>query len=126
MGRQAWSQEGLLGARTPLWARRFVVTNEDPRGPSRPLLDTVPAAHSHPTRARSPLGLRSNAGIKFKREPVYLPLAALNVAPHDRYAEAARVLPELVAARAAFVGRAVHSSPVAWEGQLNEALGKVR
>lgn len=32
--------------------------------------------------------------IQFRREPIYLPLSAMTTPPHDRYAEACRLLPD--------------------------------
>jgi hypothetical protein len=65
---------------------------------------------------------RALAAVQFRREPVYLPDSALRVPPHERYAEASRIVPELVLARASFAGRAIHSSVEAWRKQLDAAL----
>lgn len=66
---------------------------------------------------------RALAAIQFRREPLYLSLASMATAPHDRYAEACRLLPELVAARRSFAGRAIHASLDSWKNELNKFLG---
>lgn len=65
---------------------------------------------------------RTLAAVQFRREPLYLPLAALAQPPHDRYAEAVRILPGLRAARTAFCGRAIHRSPESWQQELDTIL----
>ncbi|NTV15377.1 MAG: hypothetical protein HGA96_15840 [Desulfobulbaceae bacterium] len=65
---------------------------------------------------------RALAAVQFRREPLYLPLSTMNVPPHDRYAEACRLLPELVAARKGFVGRAIHASLDSWKQAVEQAL----
>jgi hypothetical protein len=53
--------------------------------------------------------------LNFRREPIYLPDDSLEIQPRfRRYAIACRKLPELRRLRASFLGRAIHSSPVAW------------
>jgi len=60
---------------------------------------------------------RGLALINFRREPVYLPDRSLEQQPKfHRYAIAARKLPDLRAVRAAFAGRAIHSSLEEWSG----------
>lgn len=57
--------------------------------------------------------------VNFRREPVYLPDASLEQQPrYRRYAIAARRLPELRDLRAAYAGRAIHSSLDAWRAQV--------
>ena len=68
---------------------------------------------------------RALAAVQFRREPIYLPESAMRAPPHDRYAEAVRVLPELAATRAAFLGRAIHSSLDAWQREIDEAVARV-
>jgi hypothetical protein len=67
---------------------------------------------------------RALAAVQFRREPLYLPLTEMTVPPHDRYAEACRLLPELVAARKGFVGRAIHTNFAAWQQAVEEAVAK--
>ncbi|MEI6209018.1 MAG: hypothetical protein WCP20_19745 [Desulfuromonadales bacterium] len=68
---------------------------------------------------------RACAAVQFRREPMYLPLAALNTPPYDRYAEAARILPALVALRRAFIGRAIHHSLSSWQKEIGDLLRSV-
>jgi hypothetical protein len=57
--------------------------------------------------------------VNFRREPVYLPDASLEQQPKfRRYLIGARKLPDLRELRSAYAGRAVHSSPEAWAGQV--------
>ena len=61
--------------------------------------------------------------VNFRREPVYLPDDALDRQPrYHRYAIGARKLPELRQLRAAYIGRAVHSSPDEWRAQVDAVL----
>jgi hypothetical protein len=63
--------------------------------------------------------------VNFRREPVYLPDAALQQqARYHRYSIAARKLPDLRALRAALMGRAIHISPEKWAAQMQTILGK--
>jgi hypothetical protein len=58
--------------------------------------------------------------VSFRREPVYLSDESLHQTPKfHRYAIGARKLPELRALRAAYVGRAIHSSLEAWQTQVD-------
>lgn len=58
---------------------------------------------------------RGLALINFRREPVYLPDESLEEQPrYRRYAIGARKLPDLRSLRAAFLGRAIHSSVEEW------------
>jgi len=63
--------------------------------------------------------------VNFRRRPIYLSETDLaqDVAFH-RYAIAARRIPDLRLVRAAFLGRAVHSSFDAWREQVNAILAK--
>jgi hypothetical protein len=62
---------------------------------------------------------RGLALINFRREPVYLSDDSLNQTPKfHRYAIGARKLPDLRALRAAYSGRAIHSSIEAWQSSL--------
>jgi len=61
--------------------------------------------------------------LNFRRRPIYLSDDELELKFH-RYAIAARRIPELREVRAAFVGRAVHSSLEAWQGQVKAILAK--
>jgi hypothetical protein len=76
-------------------------------------------------RAPSPAGTaiarltRGLALVNFRREPVYLPDASLEQqARYHRYAIGARKLPELRDLRAAFVGRAAHTTPENHKAQI--------
>jgi hypothetical protein len=63
---------------------------------------------------------RGLALINFRREPIYLPDASLEQQPkYRRYAIAARKLPDLRVLRAAYAGRAIHSSPEEWSTQVD-------
>jgi hypothetical protein len=63
---------------------------------------------------------RGLALINFRREPVYLPDKSLDQQPKfHRYAIGARKLPDLRALRAAYAGRAIHSSVDEWTRQVN-------
>ena len=67
---------------------------------------------------------RGLALVNFRREPIYLSDAVLDQkAEFHRYAIGRRKLPELAELRAAFLGRAIHSSLEAWEKQVAEAGG---
>jgi len=62
---------------------------------------------------------RGLALVNFRREPVYLPDESLDAQPrYHRYAIGARKLPELRALRAAYAGRAIHSSVEVWAAQV--------
>jgi hypothetical protein len=66
---------------------------------------------------------RGLALVNFRREPVYLPDDSLEQQPRfHRYAIGARRLPDLRALRAAFAGRAVHSTLDEWRAQLDNHL----
>jgi len=67
---------------------------------------------------------RALTAVQFRREPLYLPLSDMTVPPYDRYAEACRLLPELVAARKAFAGRAIHANLASWQQAVEEAVAK--
>lgn len=63
--------------------------------------------------------------LNFRRRPIYLSDDELERdRKFHRYAIAARRIPELREVRAAFVGRAVHSSLEAWQGQVKAILAK--
>lgn len=63
--------------------------------------------------------------LNFRRRPIYLSDDELERdAKFHRYAIAARRIPELREVRAAFVGRAVHSSLEAWQEQVKAILAK--
>jgi hypothetical protein len=66
---------------------------------------------------------RGLALINFRREPVYLPDNSLEQQPKfRRYAIGARRLPELRELRAAYAGRAIHSTLEEWLHKVNELL----
>ncbi|HEX7288755.1 MAG TPA: hypothetical protein VF532_21400, partial [Candidatus Angelobacter sp.] len=63
--------------------------------------------------------------LNFRRRPIYLSDDELERDPKfHRYAIAARRIPELREVRAAFVGRAIHSSLDAWQEQVKGILKK--
>lgn len=65
------------------------------------------------------------AVLNFRRRPVYLSDGELEQNPlFHRYAIAARRIPEVRQLRAAFVGRAMHSSLDAWQEQVAAILAK--
>ena len=69
---------------------------------------------------------RGLALVNFRREPVYLPDTSIErQARYRRYAIGARKLPDLRALRAAFVGRAIHTSAEAWQAQVDSIINEV-
>jgi hypothetical protein len=63
--------------------------------------------------------------VNFRREPIYLPDLSLEQEPRfRRYAIGARKLGDLRALRAAYVGRAIHSSLEVWQTQVLSRTGK--
>ena len=67
---------------------------------------------------------RGLALVNFRREPIYLPEASLEQqARFRRYAIGARKLADLRTLRAAYLGRAVHSSPENWLTQVLSITG---
>jgi len=63
--------------------------------------------------------------LNFRREPIYLPDDSLLLQPSfRRYAIACRKLPELVRLRSSFLGRAIHTTPEAWQKQFESYLAK--
>jgi hypothetical protein len=61
--------------------------------------------------------------LNFRREPIYLSDDKLDIQPrYRRYAIACRKLPELRRLRASFLGRAIHTSPAAWQKQFGAIL----
>jgi len=65
------------------------------------------------------------AMLNFRRRPIYLSDNELALDPRfHRYAIAARRLPEVREVRASFLGRALHTSPEAWQAQLDSILSK--
>ncbi len=61
--------------------------------------------------------------VSFRREPIYLADDSLEQTPKfHRYAIGCRKLPELRDLRAAFAGRAIHTTPEAWTSAL-QGLG---
>jgi hypothetical protein len=64
--------------------------------------------------------------LNFRREPIYLPDESLEIQPRFlRYAIACRKIPELRRLRASFLGRALHTSPEAWQKQFLEFLKQI-
>jgi hypothetical protein len=67
---------------------------------------------------------RGLALVNFRREPVYLPDDSLDSQPrYHRYAIGARKLPDLRTLRAAYAGRAIHSTIEAWQSQVQALVG---
>lgn len=65
------------------------------------------------------------AMLNFRRRPIYLSDDELAMDPRfHRYAIAARRLPEVREVRASFLGRALHSSPEAWQSRVDSILKK--
>ena len=65
------------------------------------------------------------AMLNFRRRPIYLSDEELARDPRfHRYAIAARRIPEVCEVRAAFLGRALHTSPEAWQSQADSILVK--
>lgn len=63
--------------------------------------------------------------LNFRRRPIYLSDDELASDPKfRRYAIAARRLPEVREVRGSFLGRALHSSPEAWQAQVESILKK--
>jgi hypothetical protein len=63
--------------------------------------------------------------LNFRREPIYLPDDALEMQPRfRRYAIACRKIPELGRLRASFLGRAIHTTPQAWQKQFESFLAE--
>ncbi len=61
--------------------------------------------------------------LNFRREPIYLSDDKLEMQPrYRRYAIACRKIPELRRLRASFLGRAIHTSPEAWQKQVDRVL----
>ncbi|MBI5549715.1 MAG: hypothetical protein HY901_37995 [Deltaproteobacteria bacterium] len=62
--------------------------------------------------------------LGFKREPLYLPEERIHTGPYARYRLALRLSAALKAARASFVGRAIHGP--GWASQIEAALERAR
>jgi hypothetical protein len=63
--------------------------------------------------------------LNFRREPIYLPEESLELQPRfRRYAIACRKSPDLVRLRASFLGRAIHTTPEAWQKQFESYLAQ--
>lgn len=63
------------------------------------------------------------AMLNFRRRPIYLSGDELAMDPRfHRYAIAARRMPEVRQVRASFLGRALHTSPEAWQAQVESIL----
>ena len=61
--------------------------------------------------------------LNFRREPIYLSDDRLEIQSRfRRYAIACRKIPELRRLRASFLGRAIHTSPAAWQKQVEGFL----
>jgi hypothetical protein len=68
--------------------------------------------------------VRALSAIQFRREPISLPEPELQGARGSRYLEALKLVPGLQDARAAFLGRAIHSSGDGWQRALQAALDR--
>lgn len=63
--------------------------------------------------------------LNFRREPIYLPDESLERQPrYRRHAIACRRIPVLQQLRASYLGRALHTSPEAWQNQVQTILAK--
>jgi hypothetical protein len=63
--------------------------------------------------------------LNFRREPIYLPDDSLDAKPRfHRYAIAKRKIPALRQLRAAYLGRALHTSVEAWQKQVQTIISK--
>jgi len=81
------------------------------------LFDAAPPVDQAATRLTRGLAL-----VNFRREPIYLPDESLErQARFRRYAIGCRKLPDLRTLRAAFRGRAIHTSLDAWTAQVEAA-----
>jgi hypothetical protein len=71
---------------------------------------------------------RINRGLvmlNFRREPIYLPDDSLETQPqYRRYAIACRKIPALRRLRSSFLERALHTSPEAWQRQVEAIIAK--
>jgi hypothetical protein len=67
---------------------------------------------------------RAFAAIQFRREPIHLSDEALASGAGARHRELVRLVPEVREARAAFTGRALHTSLEAWREALDAALAR--
>ncbi len=66
---------------------------------------------------------RSLLLLNFRREPIYLSDDALQMQPrYRRYAIACRKIPSLRQLRSSFLGRVIHTSPQAWQQQVEHLL----
>ena len=64
--------------------------------------------------------------LNFRREPIYLPDESLEMQPrYRRYAIACRKIPVLRELRASFLGRALHTSPEAWQKQIQSVITQI-
>jgi hypothetical protein len=64
--------------------------------------------------------------LNFKREPIYLSDESFETQPrYRRYAIACRKIPVLRQLRTSFLGRALHTSPEAWQKQVQSILARV-
>jgi hypothetical protein len=65
------------------------------------------------------------AMLNFRRRPIYLSDDELATDPRfHRYAIAARRMPEVREVRGNFLARALHTSPEAWQAQVESILTK--
>ena len=65
--------------------------------------------------------------VNFRREPIYLSDDSLEQTPKfHRYAIGCRKLGELRELRAAFVGRAIHSTVENWSAAVEKATGAAK
>jgi hypothetical protein len=92
------------------------------------LVDPAKSSQLHDVSVREAAMARLNrvlATLNFRRRPIYLSDDELQMDPRfHRYAIAARRMPEVREVRANFVGRAIHSSPEAWQAQVGTILAK--
>ncbi|HTR27470.1 MAG TPA: hypothetical protein VMI10_26105 [Terriglobales bacterium] len=109
----AWEASSSSGRATYFF--RLNAPNEQPTVAAGPAM--LEQAVARITRT---LGL-----LNFRRRPIYLSDDELTTKPEfHRYAIAARKIADLRTVRAAFLGRAIHSSFEAWRDQVDAILAK--
>lgn len=112
----AWEASSRAGRATYFFRLLDPSQAEQLRDPAR----SAAAVDSAVRRLNRVLGM-----LNFRRRPIYLSDDELERDPEfHRYAIAARRIPELRQVRAAFLGRAIHSSHDAWKSQVAAVLAK--
>jgi len=113
----AWEASSASGRATYF----FRLLDPTEAGALRDPAKSAPAIETAVARINRVLGM-----LNFRRRPIYLSDDELSGNPiFHRYAIAARKIPELRQVRAAFLGRAAHSSVEAWRSQVDGILARV-